>query len=240
MSFPASPRSLLVWHVHGSWMESFVAGQHRYVIPVNPAKDADGRGLMGRNWPRAQEVSVDQLRDEDIDLVILQRPEEFDLADRWLGRRPGVDVPAVYVEHNTPRPYAVDTVHPLAGRRGITLIHVTDFNRLMWDNGLAPTRVITHGIADPGPLYTGDIAAAATMINEPLRRWRTVGADLLVELAEHTPIDVGYRHCRTQQRRTGSGQGQGRCAVAAVDAARRPPPGLSAHRPVDVLGYFAD
>jgi hypothetical protein len=63
----------------------------------------------------------------------------------------------------------------LAGRRGITLIHVTDFNRLMWDNGLAPTRVITHGIADPGPLYTGDIAAATTMINEPLRRWRTVG-----------------------------------------------------------------
>jgi hypothetical protein len=180
MSFPASPRSLLVWHAHGSWMESFVAGQHRYVIPVNPAKDADGRGLMGRNWPRAQEVSVDQLRDEDIDLAILQRPEEFDLADRWLGRRPGVDVPAVYVEHNTPRPYAVDTVHPLAGRRGITLIHVTDFNRLMWDNGLAPTRVITHGIADPGPLYTGDIAAAATMINEPLRRWRTVGADLVV------------------------------------------------------------
>ncbi|MCW2659752.1 MAG: glycosyl transferase, partial [Mycobacterium sp.] len=46
------------------------------------------------------------------------------------------------------------------------------------------------GIADPGRLYTGDIAAAATMINEPLRRWRTVGADLLVELAEHTPIDV--------------------------------------------------
>jgi hypothetical protein len=190
MSFPASPRSLLVWHVHGSWMESFVAGQHRYVIPVNPAKDADGRGLMGRNWPRAQEVSVDQLSDEDIDLVILQRPEEFDLADRWLGRRPGVDVPAVYVEHNTPRPYAVDSVHPFAGRRDITLIHVTDFNRLMWDNGLAPTRIITHGIADPGPLYTGDIAAAATMINEPLRRWRTVGADLLVELAEHTPIDV--------------------------------------------------
>jgi glycosyltransferase involved in cell wall biosynthesis len=175
-------------------MESLVAGQHRYVIPVNPAKDADGRGLMGRNWPRAQEVWVDELSNEDIDLVILQRPEEFDLVDRWLGRRPGVDIPTVYVEHNTPRPYAVDSVDPLAGRRDITLIHVTDFNRLMWDNGLAPTRVITHGVADPGPLYTGDIAAAATMINEPLRRWRTVGADLLVELAEHTPIDVWGIH----------------------------------------------
>ncbi|MBY0390015.1 MAG: hypothetical protein K2X56_18485 [Mycobacterium pseudokansasii] len=27
----------------------------------------------------------------------------------------------------------------------------------------------------PGPLCTGDILRAATMINEPLRRWRTVG-----------------------------------------------------------------
>ena len=60
----------------------------------------------------------------------------------------------------------------------------------MWDNGVARTRVINHGIADPGQLYTGEIAAAATMINEPCRRWRTVGADLLEELSPHTPIDV--------------------------------------------------
>jgi hypothetical protein len=241
MSTPASPRSLLVWHVHGSWMESLVAGQHRYVIPVNPAKDADGRGLMGRNWPRAQEIWVDELSNEDIDLVILQRPEEFDLVDRWLGRRPGVDIPTVYVEHNTPRPYAVDSVDPLAGRRDITLIHVTDFNRLMWDNGLAPTRVITHGVADPGPLYTGDIAAAATMINEPLRRWRTVGSRSARRTGRaHPDRRLGHPHCRTQQRRARSGQGQGRCAGAAADAAVSPPPGLSAHRPVDVPGYVAD
>jgi Glycosyl transferases group 1 len=171
-------------------MQSFVAGRHRYVIPVTPTKDADGRGLCGRNWPGAQEVPVHNLRDEDIDLVVLQRPRELQLAARWLRRRPGEDVPAVYVEHNTPRPFAVDSVHPLAGRNDITLIHVTDFNRLMWDNGCAPTRVITHGIADPGPIYTGEIPAAATMINEPMRRWRTVGADLLGNLGEHVPIHV--------------------------------------------------
>jgi len=190
MSVRESPRSLLVWHVHGSWMESFVAGPHRYVIPVTPGRDPDGRGLCGRNWPQAQEIPVHKLRDEDIDLVVLQRPRELQLAARWLRRRPGVDVPAVYVEHNTPRPFAVDSVHPLAGRDDIMLIHVTDFNRLMWDNGSAPNRVITHGIADPGPLYAGHIPAAATMINEPLRRWRTVGADLLAELGVHVPIHV--------------------------------------------------
>lgn len=190
MSASAATRSVLVWHVHGSWTESFVAGRHRCVIPVNENKDAYGRGLSGRNWPRAQEIPWSRLRDEDIELVVLQRPQEIELTSRWLGRRPGVDVPAVYVEHNAPRPYAVDSVHPIAGRDDIPLIHVTDFNRLMWNNGVAPTRVIDHGIADPGHLYTGEIVAAATMINEPDRRWRTVGADLLEELSAHTPIDV--------------------------------------------------
>lgn len=171
-------------------MESFTAGRHRYLIPLNAERDADGRGLCGRDWPRAQEISVDELHDQDVDLVVLQRPEELELTTKWLGRRPGIDVPAVYVEHNAPRPFAVDSTHPLAGRRDIPLVHVTDFNRLMWDNGVAPTTVITHGIADPGNYYTGDVAAAATMINEPLRRWRTVGADLLSELSAHVPIDV--------------------------------------------------
>jgi Glycosyl transferases group 1 len=171
-------------------MESLVAGRHRYVVPVNDNHDAEGRGLSGRNWPRAVEVSLDLLRDEDIDLVILQRPEEVDLTERWLGRRPGVDVPVVYVEHNAPRPSPVDSVHPLASRTDIPIVHVTDFNRLMWDNGAAPTRVIQHGIADPGYFYTGEVAAAATMINEPLRRWRTVGTDLLFELGASMPIDV--------------------------------------------------
>ncbi|BBY17289.1 glycosyltransferase [Mycolicibacterium litorale] len=183
-------RALLAWHVHGSWMQALVAGEHRYLIPVNAAKDADGRGLLGRDWPQAREVDADRLRDEDIDLVILQRPEEIELTERWTGRRPGVDVPAVFVEHNAPRPLAVDSVHPLAERSDIPVVHVTDFNRLMWDNGKAPTMVIDHGIADPGMRYRGDIAAAATMINEPLRRWRTVGTDLLAPLGARVPIDV--------------------------------------------------
>lgn len=184
------PRSILAWHVHGSWLQALVSGGHRYLVPVTAAKNAEGRGLLGRDWPNAREVEADRLRDEDIDLIVLQRPEELELAERWTGRRPGRDVPAVFVEHNAPRPLAVDSVHPLADRTDIPIVHVTDFNRLMWDNGVAATLVIDHGIADPGLHYTGEIAAAATMINEPLRRWRTVGADLLAPLGARVPIDV--------------------------------------------------
>jgi hypothetical protein len=184
----SSRRKVLVWHVHGSWMEAFVAGRHAYLIPYTG--DARAAGLRGREWPNATEVTVDRLTDEPVDLVVLQRPEEVTLAEQWLGRRPGIDVPAIYLEHNAPRPSPVDSVHPVAARSDIPVVHVTDFNRLMWDNGSAPTRVITHGIRDPGPRYSGEIASAATMINEPMRRWRTVGADLLEPLGRHVSIDV--------------------------------------------------
>lgn len=189
-SLTRHPRGVLIWHVHGSWMDSFVAGRHRYVVPVSADEPEMARGLLGRSWPNAVEVPADRLQDQDIDLVVVQRPEEIELAERWLGRRLGHEVPAVYVEHNAPRPFAVDSVHPVADRHDIPLIHVTEFNELMWDNGTAPTMVINHGIADPGRQYTGEIPAAAAMINEPLRRWRTVGADLLGDLAAHRPIDV--------------------------------------------------
>lgn len=171
-------------------MESFVSGRHRYLLPLSPDCGPDGRGRCGRDWPRTEEVPLDRLRDTDVDIVVLQRPEELEMAHRWLGRRPGVDVPAVYVEHNAPRPAAATSVHPLSEQNDIMIIHVTDFNRLMWDNGCATTTIIEHGIADPGPRYTGSIPAAATMINEPVRRWRVVGADLLGELGATVPIDV--------------------------------------------------
>ncbi|KZS62830.1 glycosyl transferase [Mycobacterium ostraviense] len=179
-----------MWHVHGSWTQALVAGRHRYLIPWAADDAAEGRGLAGRSWLNAQEIGLEELGRHDVDLVVLQHPHEAALCARWLGRRPGRDVPAVYVEHNTPRPHAVSSRHPLADRRDIPLVHVTDFNRLMWDNGSAPTRVIEHGMADPGPLYTGDIVRAATMINEPMRRGRTVGADLLEPLSAYAAIDV--------------------------------------------------
>lgn len=180
-----------MWHVHGSWSTSFVQGGHEYLIPVTEDHDQWGRGRMGRPWPQsAREVPVGDLRDAPIDVVVLQRPEEIGLAERWTGRAPGRDIPAVYVEHNTPHEHAARTRHVLAERSDIPLAHVTHFNRLMWDNGVCPTTVIPHGVVDPGPLYDGSVPRAATMINEPIRRWRITGTDLLPELAGHAPIDV--------------------------------------------------
>ena len=183
---------VLVWHVHGSWLTSFLQGPDTYLLPVVPDRGPDGRGRARTwDWPAsAVERTPEQLRDEEIDVVVLQRPEEIELVERWTGRRPGVDLPAVYVEHNTPRGPSAETRHPLADRTDLLVAHVTAFNALMWDCGDAPTTVVDHGIVDPGYRYTGERARVGVVVNEPVRRWRVAGTDHLLRLAERVPVDV--------------------------------------------------
>jgi glycosyltransferase involved in cell wall biosynthesis len=50
--------------------------------------------------------------------------------------------------------------------------------------------VIEHGIVDPGERWTGELERAAVVTNEPVRRGRTVGADLLPGFAAVAPLDV--------------------------------------------------
>ncbi|HEV2778902.1 MAG TPA: glycosyltransferase [Actinophytocola sp.] len=181
---------ILAWHVHGSWLDAFVQGEHEYLLPTLPKGGPWGAGRLGRDWPNTREVPVSALADTDVDVVVLQRPEELDLCAEWLRRTPGRDLPAIYVEHNTPRGDVPDTRHPLADRQDIWLVHVTHFNDLMWDSGTSPTTVIEHGIVDPGELYTGELSRAAVVINEPVRRWRVTGTDLLPRFAEGAELDV--------------------------------------------------
>jgi len=183
---------ILIWHVHGSWTTSFVQGPHDYLLPVNDVRDADGLGRARTwTWPASVvELPVVELRRAEFDLVVLQRPHELDMVERWTGKKPGYDVPALYVEHNTPGGGVPRTQHPLYDQDRIPVIHVTHFNRLMWDCGAAPTFVIEHGIVDPGYQYTGEVNRAAVAVNDPVRRGRAVGTDLLPVLAAEAPLDV--------------------------------------------------
>jgi hypothetical protein len=183
---------VLLWHVHGSWTTAFVQGGHEYLLPITPARDADGRGRADTwDWPPgAREVPLERLAEAAPDVVLLQRPAELELVRRHLRREPGRDLPAVYVEHNTPRGEATTTRHPLADRSDVPLVHVTHFNDLYWDSGRAPTTVIEHGIPDPGHRYTGELERAAVALNEPVRRGRVTGTDLLPRLAGVLPLDV--------------------------------------------------
>jgi glycosyltransferase involved in cell wall biosynthesis len=182
---------ILLWHVHGSWTTSFVQGAHEYLLPVVPDRGPDGRGRAQTwDWPASTiEVTPDEARAAAIDVVILQRPVELDgLAGEWVGDR---QVPTVYVEHNAPQGRIADMRHPAADRDDLTVVHVTHFNDLFWDCGSTTTRVIEHGVVDPGYRYSGATPRAAVVINEARRRARVTGTDLLDRFAaDGVPIDL--------------------------------------------------
>ncbi len=182
---------VLLWHVHGGWTDAFVRGAHDYVLPTTAARDGWGLGRGGRDWPAsAREVAPEAIAAEDVDVVVLQRPEEAAEAERLTGRRIGRDLAAVFLEHNTPKGDVPTSVHPFADRDDLTVVHVTHVNALLWDTGRTRTTVIEHGIVDPGHRYTGALPRLATAINEPVRRWRVTGTDLLPRFAEVAPVDV--------------------------------------------------
>ncbi|WP_433650146.1 glycosyltransferase [Micromonospora zamorensis] len=184
--------NILVWHVHGAWTTAFVHGKHRYLVPVTPDRGPYGLGrAQTYDWPASvEEITPDQLATEPVDLVVLQRPEELELAETWLGRRPGRDLPAIYVEHNTPKGDVPNTRHPMADRDDLLVAHVTHFNDLFWDTGATRTTVVEHGIVPPRVSYDGSMARLAVVTNEPVRRWRVTGTDLMPQFASIAPLDV--------------------------------------------------
>jgi hypothetical protein len=184
---------ILLWHVHGSWTTAFLQGKHEYLLPVVPDRGPDGLGRARTwDWPSsAVERSPEELADGPRpDVVVLQRPRDAELLQRWTGLRAGVDLPAVHVEHDTPRGDVAGWRHPLADQRDIPIVHVTHFNAAMWDNGCAPVHVVEHGVLDNGSLWTGEQPRLAMSVNEPVRRWRVAGMDLAARVARELPVDV--------------------------------------------------
>jgi glycosyltransferase involved in cell wall biosynthesis len=185
--------NILLWHVHGSWTTAFVQGAHNYFVPVTPDRGPDGRGRAQTwEWPSSViEVTPESAREQHIDVVLCQRPHELtELVEAWTGRGPGGDLPAIYLEHSCPQGRIDDMRHVAADRSDLVLVHVTHFNRLFWDAGSTETAVIEHGIVDPGYRYTGELEHAAVVVNEPLRRGRVTGTDLLERLARACRIDL--------------------------------------------------
>ena len=183
---------ILIWHVHGSYLNALATLEHDWYVPT---KHGAPEGYLGRGWTfgqhaRLHEVPAEQVRDLDLDLVIFQTPRNY-LEDQYeiltaAQRR----VPRIYLEHNTPKPHATDTPHPVDDP-AVLLVHVTHYNRLMWDNGRTPNVVVEHSVAvDPAIVYDGQLARGIMVANFIERRPRIAGYDLFLQAREAVPLDI--------------------------------------------------
>jgi glycosyltransferase involved in cell wall biosynthesis len=183
---------ILTWHIHGSYLNSLAHVPLEWYVPVKPER-RDGYGGRGDYLELPDtliEVPADYVRQIDLDAVLFQSPKNV-LEDAAEILSPMQQrLARIYLEHNVPRPHAVDTRHPFDDPDGL-LVHVTQYNRLMWDNGRTPTTVIEHAVAvDPNVAYDGSIPAGITVANSMPRRNRITGLDLFLAAREQVPLQA--------------------------------------------------
>src|SRR5437879_4952433 len=184
--------NILTWHIHGSYLNTLARIKHNWYLPVKPGRP-EGYGGRGPTFDLpdyVREVPAEQVRDLKLDLIIYQSPKNYLEDQRELLTDEQRRLPRIYLEHNTPKPNAVDTRHPIDDPN-VLLVHVTHYNRLMWDNGRTPTIVIEHSVAiDPSIRYSGHIERGITVINGMQKRPRIAGYDIFQHAQHMTPLEA--------------------------------------------------
>lgn len=183
---------ILIWHIHGSYLNTLARIDHDWYLPTKPDRP-EGYGGRGPTFdlpPYMREVPAEQVRDLDLDLIIYQTPKNYFEDQLEILSPEQRRLPKIYLEHNTPKPHPTDSQHPVDDPN-VLLVHVTHYNRLMWDNGRTPTMVIEHSVAiDPAAQYRGELERGITVINGLQKRPRIAGYDLFMQAREQVPLDA--------------------------------------------------
>ncbi|OGW34174.1 MAG: transferase [Nitrospirae bacterium GWD2_57_9] len=183
---------VLTWQVHGNYLFYLSHVPHELYVPFDPARGADYTGCFnGFPWPNTVvNVPVERIASLDLDCVLYQRPNHF-LKDQYdLLTADQRRLPRIYLEHDPPQEHPTNTRH-IVDDPDVLLVHVTPFNRLMWDSGRSPTRVIDHGVTvPPGIGYTGELQRGLVVVNNLKRRGRRLGADIVETVRKAVPLDI--------------------------------------------------
>ena len=182
---------VLTWHVHGNYLYYLSQTPHEFLLPVGRAGPGYAGCAPGFPWPpNVRDIAIDDLPGADIDCILFQSQSQY-LLDQYELLTPAQRaLPKIYLEHDPPQDHPTDTCHPVDDPE-MLLVHVTHFNRLMWNSRRTPTRVIEHGVLVPsGLIYTGEIEKGLVVVNHLHRRGRRLGADLFDYVRARVPLDL--------------------------------------------------
>jgi hypothetical protein len=183
---------ILTWHVHGNYLYYLTQAAHDFYLVTKPGHPPGYAGKVGLlPWGyNVREVPACQLASQDFDVILFQHKAHWDDDRLNLLSDAQRRLPRVYIEHDPPQDNPFEQRHWVQDAETL-LVHVTHFNRLMWDCGPTPTRVIEHGVVVPeGVRYSGELARGIVVINHLRGRGRRLGSDLFTEVRERVPLDL--------------------------------------------------
>jgi hypothetical protein len=183
---------ILTWHVHGNYLYYLTQAPHDFHIVTRPGHPPGYAGKVGvLPWgDNVHEIPIDDVAAAPFDCVLYQHRSHW-FADRLeilsdAQRR----LPRLYIEHDPPQENAFEQRH-WAQDSGLLLVHVTHFNRLMWDSGVTPNTVIEHGVVVPqGVAWSGELARGIVVVNHLRQRGRRLGADVFEQARRRVPLDL--------------------------------------------------
>ena len=182
---------ILTWHIHGTYLYYLSQGNYDLYIPTRTdgSEGFAGRGDTFPFGPNVHEVPAEQVKDIQFDCILFQSRNNY-LKDQYeILTAEQRELPKIYLEHDPPREVPTDTKH-VVDAPDVLLVHVTHFNKLMWDNNNTPTHVIDHGIVPPKATYTGELNRGIVVINNIQKRGRRLGLDVFLELQKQVPLDL--------------------------------------------------
>jgi glycosyltransferase involved in cell wall biosynthesis len=188
----ARRKRVLTWHVHGNYLYYLTQANQDFYLPVKPGKPEGYGGRAGTlPWgDNIYEVPAEEVKDCTFDVILYQSHKNY-LEDRLeLLSKEQLKLPQLYLEHDPPREHPTDTKHPVDDPN-MLLVHVTHFNRLMWDSNRTPTTVIEHGVVTPEDVaYSGELERGISVVNNIARRGRRTGADVFDYARRQVPLDL--------------------------------------------------
>ncbi len=183
---------VLTWHVHGNYLWYLSETNCDFVLPVGNSR-THGYGGRGNTFPFGSNVidcPIHEIKHQQFDCILFQSRVHYEVDQHELLTEAQKRLPCVYLEHDPPWEDVTDQKHWFSSHNGL-LVHVTHFNRWMWQCDHVATKVIEHGVKVPDDVrYTGHLARGITAMNHLARRGRKVGADIFAYAAERTPIDL--------------------------------------------------
>ncbi len=183
--------NVLTWHTHGSYLLYLTQAPHEFYVLSKPGRPPGYAGVGGHQpWgANVHDLPAERARDVHFDLILFQDDAQY-LEDQFELLTPAQRrLPKLYLEHDPPWGDPVQTRH-IVDDADVPVVHCTHFNRLMWDCGRSPTRVIEHGVIDPQVRYTGELERGLVVVNNLARRGRRLGLDLFLEARKRLPLDL--------------------------------------------------